>query len=165
MWFYSNYLPLNFPLFVNRKIDVNVFYKMTSSIVRDVPQQCTIVIIFLSPHLVFQKSTLLSNAVDFRRVSYQLKHHFHEKAVTLEISQLYFNRFNQMSTFILKNTACYGLFHIHFREWNILIVADPTVTVKCRTVIEVLFLYFTLYPSAMLDSHPFTYISFPNNKS
>ena len=42
-----------------------------------------------------------------------------------------------------------------------LIVEDPTVTVKCRTAIKVLFLYFNLCLSVMLNSLscPFTSIS------
>ena len=34
------------------------------------------------------------------------------------------------------------LFHTHFSIRVILTVEDPTVTVKCRTAIKVLFLYF-----------------------
>jgi hypothetical protein len=54
------------------------------------------------------------------------------------------------------------VFHNHFRLWVILIVEHTTVTLKCRTAIKALFLYFNLCPSVMLDSLScsFTYISF-----
>jgi len=34
-----------------------------------------------------------------------------------------------------------------------LIIENPTVTVKCRTATKALFLYFDSCPSVMLDSH------------
>jgi hypothetical protein len=39
-----------------------------------------------------------------------------------------------------------------FRLWVSLIVEDPTVTVKCRTAIKVMFIYFNLCVSVMLNS-------------
>ena len=37
--------------------------------------------------------------------------------------------------------------HTHFRIRVLVIVEDPTVTVRCRTAIKVLFLYLILCPS------------------
>jgi len=55
-----------------------------------------------------------------------------------------------------------GLFHSHFRVQVILIVEDLTVTVKWRTAIKVLLLYFNLCLGVKLDtlSYSFTSISF-----
>ena len=46
----------------------------------------------------------------------------------------------------------YEVCHIMFRVWVLLIVEEPTVTMKCRTAIKVMFLYLILCPSVMLDS-------------
>jgi len=43
-------------------------------------------------------------------------------------------------------------FQDHFRVWVMLIIEYPNVTVKCRTVIKVFFLYFNLCGSVILDS-------------
>ena len=45
---------------------------------------------------------------------------------------------------------------------NLLIVEDPTVTVKCGTAIKALFLYMNLYLYVMLDSLSFSFISIPS---
>jgi hypothetical protein len=44
-----------------------------------------------------------------------------------------------------------GPFHTHFKVLVILLIEDPTVTVKCRTAIKALFLYFNLCLSVMLN--------------
>ena len=43
------------------------------------------------------------------------------------------------------------------------IVVDPIVTVKCRTAIQALLLYFNSCPSVMLDSLSFTSIQYLTN--
>jgi len=55
-----------------------------------------------------------------------------------------------------------GPFNTHFRVSALLIFDEPTVTMKCRTAIKVLFLYLNLCPSVMLNSLSclFTSISF-----
>jgi hypothetical protein len=65
---------------------------------------------------------------------------------------------------------CRHLFHTHFRVCVMFIIKVGTVTLKCRTVIKALFLYFNLCLSIMLDSLScsFTSISFltiPNYKT
>ena len=50
------------------------------------------------------------------------------------------------------STAVLGMFQTHFRIWAVLIVEDPTVTIKCRTAIKILFLYFNLCLSVKFDS-------------
>lgn len=72
-----------------------------------------------------------------------------------------------MSTIILKTLHARDRFTLNLGNEIVLlnIVEDRTVTVEGRTVIEVLILYFTLYPSPMLDSHPFTSMPFPSNNS
>ena len=50
------------------------------------------------------------------------------------------------------STADQGPFHSHFGIQVMLIVEDPTVTVKCRTAIQVLFLYFNLCLSIKMNS-------------
>jgi hypothetical protein len=62
------------------------------------------------------------------------------------------------------HTHTMGLFTL-ILWYEIFLLLNTLLWLKCKTVIEVLFLYFTLYPSAMLDSHSFISISFPNNKS
>ena len=42
-------------------------------------------------------------------------------------------------------------FHTHFRIWVILLVDNPTVTVKWRTAIKAVYLYFSLCPSVIFD--------------
>ena len=51
-----------------------------------------------------------------------------------------------------RSITGWGLFHIHFRMRAILIVDDPTMTVKCRTSITTIFIYLNLCKSVMLDS-------------
>ena len=62
-------------------------------------------------------------------------------------------------------TAGYGPFHTHFKVQAVLIIEDPTVTVKCRTAIKVMFLYINSCLSIMIDrlSCSFTSISFLTN--
>ena len=50
-----------------------------------------------------------------------------------------------------------------FRLWVILIVEDPTVTVKCRTAIKVMFIYFNLCVSVMLNSLSYLFTSILQN--
>jgi len=52
-----------------------------------------------------------------------------------------------------RSTAGQGPFHTHFKVWVLLIVEDPTMTVKCRSAIKALSLYLNLCPSGMLDVH------------
>jgi hypothetical protein len=54
-------------------------------------------------------------------------------------------KYGQKPTFSFYQTAGWGSFHIQFKVLVILIVEDPTATVKCRAVIDVLFLCFNLY--------------------
>ena len=58
-------------------------------------------------------------------------------------------------------------FHPRFRVRVILIVEDSTVTVKCRTAIKALFLYFNSCLSVMFDSLSCSFIpiSFLSNGS
>jgi hypothetical protein len=76
-----------------------------------------------------------------------------------EIFSLHINTFSSGFLYLqlhdkqsFKNNTCSGPFHTHFMVRVILIVIDPTVTVKCRTAIKALFLYFNLCLSVMLDS-------------
>ena len=57
-----------------------------------------------------------------------------------------------------RSTAGYGSFNTHSRVWVLLMVEDPTVTVKCRTVINALFLYLNLCLSVMLNSISYPYL-------
>jgi hypothetical protein len=50
------------------------------------------------------------------------------------------------------STVGLGQFHTHIRVCVVLIVEDPSMTVKCRTTINSLFIYFTLSPRVMLNS-------------
>ena len=56
------------------------------------------------------------------------------------------------------STADLMTFHSHYRVWVLIIIEDPTVTVKCRTAIKVLFLYFNLCTCVMFDNLLFIYI-------
>ena len=54
---------------------------------------------------------------------------------------------------------------IHFRVRVKIIIADHAMTVKCRTVIQKLFLYFNLWQSIKLDNTlfcSFRFVSFPS---
>jgi hypothetical protein len=51
-----------------------------------------------------------------------------------------------------RSTAGKEPFHVHFRIWFILIVEDPTVTMKCKISMKSLFLFFNFCLSEMLDS-------------
>jgi len=46
-----------------------------------------------------------------------------------------------------------GPLHTHFSIWVMLIIEDTTVTVKCRTTIKVLFLYFNVCQLSSIVSH------------
>ena len=46
-----------------------------------------------------------------------------------------------------------GMCHIHLRVWVMLIIEDPTVTVKYRTAIKALFLYINVCLIVRLESH------------
>jgi hypothetical protein len=62
----------------------------------------------------------------------------------------------------LPNCRLGDVSHSVLRVWVILIVEDPSVTVKCGTPIKVLFCYFNVCTSEMLNSlsSSFTSISF-----
>jgi hypothetical protein len=49
-----------------------------------------------------------------------------------------------------------GPFHTNLRLWVILVVDDPTVTMKCRTAIKVLLIYLNLCLMMILSSLSFT---------
>ena len=61
-------------------------------------------------------------------------------------------------------------FCIHLRVWVVFILEEPTVTVKCRTAIKVMFLCFIVCLCLILDSvsyvhlhpHPFLLINYQN---
>ena len=67
----------------------------------------------------------------------------------------------------LRSRTDKGMLNTHFRVWVIPMVQEPTVTVKCGSVIKALFLYLNWCPSVMLDSfsYSFTFIAFLANSN
>ena len=74
-----------------------------------------------------------------------------------------FSRVTRYLTQIYMHTQMQARVHFTFiLGLDLLIVEDPTVTVKCGTAIQALFLYMNLYLYVMLDSLSFSFISIPS---